>query len=382
MVIWDGIDSQTGLKFLDHFPPQSIVKKNDTELKVVICNGSIVQIVGSDNYDSIMGTNPVGCVFSEYSLQDSRAWDYVRPILAENGGWAVFIYTPRGRNHGYTLYEMAKRNPEWFCERLTVSDTKREDGTPVVPLAIVEAERAAGMSDEMIDQEFYCSFEAAVQGAYYAKQMAAARKEGRITRVPHQPGQEVFTAWDLGLDDSMTIWFFQPIGKSFNMIDYYENSNYGLEHYAKVLKGKPYVYGGHIMPHDADQREMTNGEIPKTRKEVAEALGVKPVQVVTRAKNMDIIINVHIPAVRNVLGSCWFDEEKCARGIAALDGYHSEYDEEKKILHNRPVHDWTSHGSDGFRTFAVGYVDKLKAGSGTGPVTPPHITGAGLFARR
>jgi hypothetical protein len=253
---------------------------------------------------------------------------------------------------------MAKQNPDWFCERLTVDDTRRDDGTPVVSPEIVAMESAAGMSTEMIQQEFYCSFNAAIQGAYYAKQMADLRKNNQITRVPYQPGQEVFTAWDLGLDDSMTIWFFHPIGKSFHVIDYYENSNFGLEHYAKVLKDKPYVYGGHFMPHDAEQREMTNGEIPKSRREVAENLGIKPIHVVNRARNMDMVIQVHIPAVRNILPSCYFDEEKCNRGISALDGYRSDYDEEKKILSNRPCHDWTSHGADAFRTFAVGYKEK------------------------
>jgi hypothetical protein len=208
--------------------------------------------------------------------------------------------------------------------------------------------------------------------------MAAARKEGRICKLPHQPGQEVYTAWDLGIDDSMTIWFFQPIGKAFHFIDYYENSGMGLEHYAKIIKDKPYVYGGHIMPHDAEQREMTNGDIAKSRKEVAEALGIKPIQVVNRARNMDIVINVHIPAVRNVFPSCWFDEKNCARGISALEGYHSEYDEEKKILSNKPYHDWTSHGADGFRTFAVGYEGKAVDNS-----KPRHIpVGSGSWMAR
>lgn len=358
-IIWDGVGSD-GRKFLSYFPDQIFPSKNATELKITATNGSVYQLIGSDSFDSIVGTNPVGCIFSEYALQDPRAWDYIRPILAENGGWAAFVYTPRGRNHGFDLYEMAKNNPAWFCERLTVRDTFRDDGTPVIAQSMIDAERQAGMSEEMIQQEFYCSFDAAIQGAYYGKQMQAARVDGRITAVPHATGAEVDTFWDLGVDDSMTIWFMQPIGKTFRFIDYYENSGFGLEHYAKHLKSLPYVYGNHYMPHDADVREMTNSEVAMSRREVAEKLGIKPIQVVSRVRNMDTLIQVHIPAVRNIISQCWFDEKKCSRGIAALEGYRSEYDEEKKKLGNRPLHDWTSHGADGFRTFAVGYQEKTK----------------------
>ena len=153
----------------------------------------------------------------------------------------------------------------------------------------------------------------------------------------------------------MAIWFMQPVGKSFQFMDYYENSGYGLEHYAKVLKEKPYVYGNHWMPHDAEHREMTNSEIAKSRKEVAEDLGIKPIQVIQRARNMDVIMQVHIPAMMNVLAQCLFDEVKCSQGIMALENYRAKYDDEKKKLGNRPIDDWSSHGADAFRTFAVGY---------------------------
>lgn len=359
-VIWDSIDPRTGIKFIDHIPAELVAKKNETELMITLTNGSTIQIIGTDKFNSIMGTPPIGCVFSEFSLQDPKAWDLIRPILRENKGWAIFIYTFRGRNHGWKMYEMAKSNPDWYAEILTVNDTKREDGSPVITPEDIESDRREGMDEALIQQEYYCSPDGYIQGAYYAKQIREAREGKRIGRIPWQPGHEVFTAWDLGIDDSMTIWFFQPMFKTFHFIDYYENSQMGLEHYAKILKEKPYVYGGHIMPHDANKREMTNGEIAKTRKVVGEDLGIKPIEVVQRARDMDLIINVHIPAARNIFPSCYFDEEKCARGLSALEGYHSEYDEEKKILSSRPYHDWTSHGADAFRTFAVGYKEKIK----------------------
>lgn len=161
-VLWDGID-RNGFRYLDHIPEEIRAgNPNQAEMKVKLINGSLFQIVGTDNIDSVMGTNPVGCVFSEYSLQNPQAWDLIRPILAENGGWAVFNYTPRGRNHGFILYEMAKNNPEWFCELLTADDTG------IVTQNMIQAEREAGMSEEMIKQEFYCSFEAALSSCFFS----------------------------------------------------------------------------------------------------------------------------------------------------------------------------------------------------------------------
>ena len=187
------------------------------------------------------------------------------------------------------------------------------------------------------------------------KMRGGAYRQFMPLNMPWTPGLEVDTWWDLGVDDSMSIWFVQVAGKEFRFIDYYENSGYGLEHYAKVLKEKPYVYGNHYMPHDADVREMSSGEIARSRREVAEGLGLRPIVVVPRVRNIDTLIQVHIPAVRNLLSQSWLDEKKCATGISGLEGYQAEYDEEKKVLSNRPAHTWCSHAADAFRTGAVGY---------------------------
>jgi len=170
-ILWDGID-RTGFKYMDHIPAALREKTSQQEMKIVLKNNSIFQIIGTDNIDSIMGTNPIGCVFSEFSLQNPAAWDYIRPILTENGGWAIFNFTPRGRNHAYLLYEMASHNPDWYCEMLTVDDTKREDGTPVITPEMVQAEREAGMSEELVQQEFYCSFDAALSACFFADTLA------------------------------------------------------------------------------------------------------------------------------------------------------------------------------------------------------------------
>jgi hypothetical protein len=370
--MWEAVNPHTGKKRIDEaFPPEIRKgKSNEQGMRIELVSGSVWHIVGSDNFDSLVGSPPRGVVFSEWSLADARAWGFIEPILEENGGWAIFPYTPRGQNHGKTMFDHAKKTPGWFASILTAAET-----------GVFSTEQLANIRSGLISiygdtegealyqQEYFCSFSGLVPGAYYAKQMAEAREQGRITAVPHRAGAEVDTFWDLGVDDSMTIWFVQPVGKSFHVIDYYENSGFGLEHYAKALRGdlpgsehrKAYTYGNHHMPHDAEQREMTNSEIALSRKEVARDLGIKPIIVVSRVRNIDTLIQVHIPAVRNIMGSCWFDKDRCARGISALEGYRSQYDEEKKRLGTRPVHDWCSHGSDAFRTFAVGYREPIKS---------------------
>jgi len=347
-ILWDGRD-RDGFKFLDHIPTELRKAPNNTEMKIETDNGSIFQIIGTDKIDSIVGTNPIGCVFSEYSLQDPQAWDFMRPILAENGGWAIFNYTPRGENHGYHLIEMAKKDPEhWFVSLLTVEDTK------VIPKDVLEQERreiiAKDGNDALYQQEYMCSFKVPIAGAYYAQQIMKAQEEGRIGSIPYEPIIPVDTWWDLGIDDSMTIWFSQTVGKEIRLIDYYEVNGEGLVHCAKVLQEKGYVYGEHHAPHDIEVRELTTG---KSRKETAMSLGIN------FQTNPKLTIEDGIDAVRNIFSRCWFDEVKCERGLNALKSYHKEFDEKNKVYKNHPEHDWSSHGSDSFRGLAIGYRDKI-----------------------
>jgi phage terminase large subunit len=267
------------------------------------------------------------------------------------------------------MYDHARSHPDWFAELLTAGETgvfnqAQLDNIKAGLISIYGDNEGLAL----YNQEYECSFEGCVPGAYFAKQMAEARQSGRIGKVPHQAGFEVDTYWDLGIDDSMTIWFIQHVGRSHAVIDYYENTGFGLEHYAKALRGefegsehrRNYTYGNHHMPHDAEQREMTNSEIALSRKEVAQNLGIKPIVVVSRVRNIDTLVQVHIPAVRQIIGLCWFDETRCSKGISALEGYCAEYDEVKKKLGNRPLHNWCSHGADGFRTFGVGYAEPFQ----------------------
>jgi len=339
-VVWEAIDRQ-GRRVIDQAFPESLRGgKRDDEMLIRLKCGSTWQVVGSDNFDALIGANPAGVVFSEYSVADPRAWDYIRPILAENGGWALFIYTPRGRNHGATLYEMAKSNPGWFAEKLTVDDTK------IIPPSIIADERASDMPEELIQQEYYCSFQAALVGAYYGKLMEAAEAQKRITNVPWAPDLPVITAWDLGIGDSTAIWFCQQAGREIRLIDYYEASGVGLDHYAKVLGEKPYVYGDTLLPHDARVKDLSTG---RTRIETLKSLGISKGRVLPNDRLED-----GINAVRLILPRCWFDAEKCSRGIEALRQYRKAWDDERKVFSERPEHDWTSHPADGFRYLAIG----------------------------
>ena len=342
-IAWDGM-TRDGRKFIEHFPKEMWEAVNNTEMRLTLKNGSIYQVVGTDNVDRLVGANPVGVVFSEYSLQDPRAWDYIRPILAENGGWALFIYTARGRNHGYDMLNMARRNERWFQQVLTVDDTR------AISKDAVDEERESGMPEEMIQQEFYCSFDAPLVGSYYGNAMAKLLADGKLTSLPYEPRLEVHTAWDLGMGDSTSIVFFQKHGQEIRVIDYYENSGEGLSHYAKIVKEKEYVYGEHLAPHDIQVREMGTG---KSRLEVARELGIR-FRVVPNLR-----IDDGIEAVRTTLPKCWFDEKKCSHLIESLRQYRKDFDEKNKVFRDRPLHDWTSHPADAFRYMCVGLRDQL-----------------------
>lgn len=342
-IVWDGF-TREGRPFLDFFPKHLVAKKIENQMKIYFNNGSIYQVVGTDDINSLVGTNPVGCVLSEYSLHDPLVWDYLRPILRENGGWALFIFTPRGNNHGYRLFKMATDNPDWFCEKLTVSNTFRRPGLPVISESDIAKDVVEGMANEMVQQEYYCSFDAPLVGAYYSVQLTLAHQQGRICKVPYEPNLPVDTAWDLGMDDSTSIIFTQTFGMEERIIDYYENSGEGLAHYARIIRERDFHYGRHYAPWDIEVRSLSTGV---TRKETAARLGVK-FHVVSQHDIMD-----GIEQCRNVLARCWFDGVKCERLIDALKSYTKERDEKRNVFRDSPLHNWASHGADAFRTFAM-----------------------------
>lgn len=327
-VIWDSLTND-GKRFLDFIPDALIKSKNSQEMKIRFVNGSLLQLVGSDNYDSLVGTNPQGVVFSEYALQDPRAYQFIRPILTANDGWALFISTPRGKNHLWELYQIALHSPDWFAYKLSVEDTGH------IPLEEIERERREGvMSDDLIMQEYYCSFNLGVEGSYYGKYLDKIRLNGQVGVVPWENGFQVHTAWDLGVRDSTSIIFFQTIGQTIRIIDYYENTKEGMEHYVNILNSKPYTYGKHIAPHDIKVTEWGTG---LTRLEKARQLGVK----FTVAPDLSIVDGIE--AVRTQINKMWIDETKCSQLLKAIENYRQEYDIKKKVYKSQPLHNWSSH---------------------------------------
>lgn len=348
--IWNAVNPHTGKRRIDEaFPRELRARTRDQEMFIEMKSGSTWQVLGSDNYDSLVGAPPRGVVFSEWALANPAAWAYLRPILAENGGWALFIYTPRGRNHGATFYEAASNDPDWYAERLSAYDT------PVFTKETLDRERREYIrefgqddGDSRFRQEYLCDFNAAVPGSYYGAEMNDAEKEGRIAGVPWEKGLPVHTAWDLGIDDSTAIWFVQRVGREWHFIDYIESSGIGTEAYVRQLKDKPYMYGEHLVPHDADQREKFTG------KTIAQQMREMALQGTIRVLPREANIQHGINLARAKISTCWFDKQKCMRGVDALRQYRRAYDEKNRVYRHEPLHDWASHGADAFRYFAIG----------------------------
>lgn len=337
-VIFDSI-TNTGERILNFIPDELIESKNMQELKIRFKNGSLLQVVGSNDYDGLMGTNPQMCIFSEYALQDPRAYQFMRPILAANDGIAIFESTPRGKNHLWELYQIAQQSPNWFCQKLTLHDTQH------IPLHEIERERHDGtMSEDLIQQEYYTSFTMGVEGSYYAQYLDKMRVKGQIGQVPWEAGFKTFTCWDLGVRDNTTIIFFQVVGQTVRIIDCYENSKVGLEHYVKVVEQKPYLYGKHIAPHDIKVKEWGSG---MTRIEKAKNLGINFVVA------PDLSIQDGIEAVRSAFSKIWIDEVNCKPLLKALENYRQEYDFKKKVYKSQPLHDFSSHFADAMRYLCI-----------------------------
>ena len=316
------------------------IKINHSELRIDFSNGSRFRLYGADNYNAMRGLYFDAIVCDEMADFPASAWPTVlRPSLTDRKGSCTFISTPKGKNEFWELYEYAKTDPTWWSGMFKASQTDILD-----PEELEEAKITMG--EDRYEQEFECSFEAAIVGAYYAMEMKTATQDNRITTVPYDPSVGVVTAWDLGIGDSTAIWFAQYVGQEIRVIDYYENSGVGLDHYAKELSSKNYHYMDHILPHDVQVKELGTG---KSRLETLHNLGIQDVTIAPK-----LAIEDGIQAARSMLNRCWFDEEKCNRGIEALRQYRREFDEKNKTWRGRPLHDWTSHGADAWRYLAVG----------------------------
>jgi phage terminase large subunit len=331
---------------LHYSSPIPGVSPHHSELRIDYPNGGQVRLWGADNANAMRGIYLDGVVLDEPADMDPRFWpEVIRPALADRLGWAAFIGTPKGHNGFFDVREIARSSPDWFYLELRASETK------ILPQSELDAARAL-MTEDQYAQEFECSFEAAIQGAYYGKAMVQADADKRISRVPYDPRLSVYTAWDLGIGDSTVIWFAQQVGQEVRLIDYYESSGVGLDHYAGVLRTKYPNYAEHLLPHDAEVKELGTG---RSRLETLRSLGLTNIRVLP-AQSVEDGIN----AARLLIPRCWFDVEKCARGIECLRQYRAEFDEKLKTLKSRPLHDWTSHGADAFRYLAMGLKPAVK----------------------
>ena len=332
--------------YLKHYTdPIPGVSYNETELRADLPNDARVRLFGADNPDALRGIYLDGVVLDEFPLMQGRTWsEVIRPLLTDRQGWALFIGTPNGKNAFWDIYESAKEAPNWFRVSFKASETN------IIPEAELK-DAGRMMTEDEYAQEFECSFEASVRGAVFAKELAQARKDNRVTRVPYDPILPVHTAWDLGVGDATAIWFAQLHGAERRIIDYYEASGEGLHHYANVLDKKGYKYGRHLAPPDIEVRELGSG---RSRKEIAAALGIR----------FEVIKNLRledgINAARMMLPTCYFDADKCKAGIEALQNYRWDFNQRLDEFKTSPVHDWASHGADAFRYLAIGLKESAK----------------------
>lgn len=314
---------------------------NESELWVELVNGARVRIYGADNAEALRGGYFDDATLDEYADMAPSVWgSIIRPMLADRQGSATFIGTPKGRNAFHQMLERAQADPaNWFSFILKASETG------LLRPEELEAARQ-DMTPEQYEQEFECSFDAAIVGAYYGKDLAQADREGRIRSVPIDTNVPVHTAWDLGWGDSTAIWFFQVTGAEIHIVDHYENNTAGLDHYLKVLADRGYDYGTDFVPQDAKVHELIAG---RTRVEYLSEKG-RTLRVVSKHKVED-----GINAARLVLPRCLFDGDKCASGIEALRQYRTDFDEKTRAFKDNPRHDWTSHTADAFRYLAMGW---------------------------
>ncbi len=342
-IIWEGADKE-GIRFLSHIPESLIKAKNNNEMKLELVNGSIIRIIGTDNIDSIVGTNPIGVVFSEFALQDPAAWDMIRPILAQNKGWAIFNGTPRGKNHMYELESNIRGMDNWFFSEIQSLWPDLPNYYQVITQEDIRQERESGMVESLIEQEYGVSYAAGVQGAYFAEHVQKARDQNRIGKFPPNDHLWVDTFWDLGFRDDNPIWFRQTEGRAKIWIDYYEDKGHDIAYYVQVLKEKGYNYRTHYVPHDAEQGKFQAGMSHKQMLVHAlRSAGLSDDVIVVPKCNTK---QQAIDACRAQFSNYFFNEGTTSDGLLKLSLYHRKYDKNRGTFLDLPVHDWTSHAAD------------------------------------
>jgi phage terminase large subunit len=356
--IWTAVNANTGKKRIDEaFPLETRAKTLNDEMYIELKNGSTWQCIGSDRYNATVGAGPVFIAYSEWALANPAAWAYHRPMLEENGGGAAFITTPRGKNHAHAMYlrykKMMAENPRYFAEVSTIHDTGALSPAQLEE-SLAEYVDLFGedLGQAQFEQEYECSFNAAILGAFYAREMVKVRKEERIVAVEPVPGRPVHRAWDIGVRDDTSVWWFQVVGAQIFILDCYTASGAGVDHYAeyvgRVLEERGWVSGVDWVPHDAANRQWA---LPgaKTIIQQMGTYGLHPQQCPDATK-----LN-GIAAARKALAKCVFDPRCEEIGISALEQYRREWDDDRKVFKANEVHDWTSHLADAFRYLALSW---------------------------
>ncbi len=324
--------------YLTHFVRPLGAVANIAELRVDFL-GKRIQLYGSDNPDSLRGQYFDMVVLDEIGDQNPKIWnEIIRPALADRKGSCLFIGTPKGNNHFKELFDRASQEPGWAALQFKASETKLID----------EDELWAArkeMGDDKYNQEFECSFNAAVEGSYYGKLINDLESKGRLCEITRDDLCRTYVAWDLGMGDSTAIWVAQATGQEVRLLDYVENHGQGLDWYVNWLKENHWHQAEQLLPHDVEVRELGTG---KSRLEVLRESGLD-VRVLPRLSVED-----GIQAVRRMLPKCWFNMPQVKQGLDCLRNYRREYDEKRNVFYDKPMHDWASHGSDSFRYLALG----------------------------
>ena len=338
--------------YLQRYAKPVMAKANQSELWVELINGSKIKLFGADNPDSLRGIFLDGIVLDEYADMRPRMWgEIIRPLLADRMGWATFIGTPKGHNAFYEIYNQASKDPKWFVKTLRASQTG------LLPDSELQDAQAA-MSPDQYEQEFECSFEAAILGAFYGKEMRVLTDAGRITKVDYDPLFPCHTSWDLGFSDDTAIFWFQVVYGELRILDYHSSNGHQVSYYTDLIASKErefgYKYGYHYLPHDARAKTLASGG-KSIIEQISSKIPLKSLKIVPSLSLQD-----GIQATRLALMRSWFDAERCHDGIECLRQYQREYDEDKKVFRDKPKHDWTSHGADAFRMLAIAWKEEDK----------------------
>jgi len=361
--IWEAINPHTGKRRIEEAFPSEIIEGDplNQEMKLRLKNGSTWQVMGSDRHDSLVGSPPIGITFSEYAVSNPSSWAYLSPIIDENGGWAIFNSTPRGKNHFYNLFNYAKGDDEWYSELLTVDDTNVFTEERLLKrLNQLQSEHGDDYGKALWLQEYYCSFDAAIPGAIWGDSLTKLTNDGRLTIVDPDPQYPVFTGWDIGRSDMTAIWFYQVVDGSVKFIDFYKDNLKEIEDYCHMLRDKGqkrgFRYGSHWLPHDAKALRMGMGGKTiaqqfndyKAKIKIKDEFDIGQFEGCPKFGKEDTI-----QAARRTFQISVFDERYCLIGFDHLKSYHREYDNEKKVFSTNAVHDEHSHPADAMRTVAM-----------------------------